>query len=95
MTPLALALSRAGVAVEPMAIALAMALIAGAGFAAGGALMDEAGAVGGLAVTGLVCLCLLSRVWPVFSVPYLATLNSSLTRALLRHVTDKRGLPSR
>jgi len=62
---LALALSRAGVAIEPMFAALAMAVLGAGGIAVGAAL---AGAVSGLLNAGVVCLYILARVCLVSSV---------------------------
>jgi len=65
-----LGLSRAGIEVEPMLITLGMVIIAVIGMVCGMSLGDEMGAGIGLGVAVLVCLAILTRVWPVFSVPF-------------------------
>ncbi len=65
-----LGISRPGIEIEPLIIGLLMALITGIGFVVGALIADETGAVVGVAFAALICLIIMARSWPVFSVPF-------------------------
>lgn len=65
-----LGMSRPGCEAEPLLLSLAMVSIALVGAVVGMGLGDETGAALGLGLAGLICLWLLTRAWPVFSVPF-------------------------
>lgn len=70
-SPFALAVSRAGVSIEPIAVSLCLALLAAALVGGGALVADSHGAIAGAALAALFTLIVVSRVWPVFSLPFL------------------------